>query len=956
MDNADKFIKAFGEYLVGRQQSNGEWRAFCPIHEDPRQSKSSSASLNFNTGLWHCASAKCGDGGSIRELYRVCRAAGKVTSPAMGKNKGNVIDLKTKEKVEEDEPEKPLPTDKQIRYWTKTLLSKPNALRFITDERGINRASIREFELGWDGQRYTIPIRDEDGELRNIRRYKPKARSHAYKMISWGEGHGTGRLMGFDLLGDDSIQDVVLAAGELDYIIGRQHGLPTVTHTSGESVFKAEWAKWFKGKRVFVAYDDDKAGDRGATKVAQVLKGVAESVYRTKLNTGIDGGDITDYFVKLGGDTDSFLVLMKESETLWEGETEHVVPKAGRAVSVEESQSVEYDEPLELTVMVAGKQTPPFIAPQKISATCDLAAGPVCSTCPMAVHDGQMTAEVHQDNVGLLEFVNAGNKRKQELYRGMIGAKCIKHVDFRVDESYSIEELVVQPSIEHRSEETETPITRKVYNIGTYKTPVNQLAKIVGQQTPDPNTQRGTFMGWQLDAVRSDIENFEMTPGVYRRLTKFQPKKGQSVMDKCMRIARDLSANVTHIYGRELMHLAYDLVWHSVIQFDFAGKPLQKGWLECLILGDTRTGKSEAANALRKHYQAGVMLSCEGATFAGLVGGAQKMGRNDQWMVTWGALPLNDRRMVVLDEMSGLMSLGKESKGIIENMSSIRSEGRAIITKIANEETSARTRIAWISNPSDRSRLSDSPDGALNSLRRLVRNPEDIARYDYVMAVANNEVDASVINSIDHVKVRHRYNQESCSALVMWAWSRKSDQVRWAPGAEEAVVRAAADVGSRYVADPPLVQAENIRIKLARLAVAFAARTFSTNAKGELLIVRKQHVKAAVEFLDAIYGTDAMGYQAYSRRVLRNLETAQEHRKACRKYLRNNPELLDVLRGIGGTTFRPRDFEEQAAMDRDSANMVVRKLVAWKMIRRLESGRMKIEPELSKLLKELEDA
>jgi hypothetical protein len=264
----------------------------------------------------------------------------------------------------------------------------------------------------------------------------------------------------------------------------------------------------------------------------------------------------------------------------------------------------------------------------------------------MAVNDGLMDIEVPEDSDNLLKFVNAGDKRKHELYRQMVGAKCIKHVDFDVTQSYSIEELVVQPSIEHRTEDTETPITRKVYNIGTYKTPVNQLAKIVGRQTADPSTQRGTFMGWLLDPITSDIDNFEMTPQMYRRLLKFQPKKGQAVLEKCMRIAKDLSANVSHIYGREIMHVAMDLVWHSVISFDFAGKPLTKGWLECLILGDTRTGKSEAFNALRHHYNAGILRSCEGATFAGLVGGAQKMGRNDQWMVTWGALPLNDRRLV----------------------------------------------------------------------------------------------------------------------------------------------------------------------------------------------------------------------------------------------------------------------------------------------------------------------
>jgi hypothetical protein len=952
VDNADRYIEAFRDYLVGRQQSNGEWRAYCPIHEDPKGSKSSSASLNFNTGLWHCASAKCGDGGSIKELYKVMRAAGRVKTANAGKSKSNVVDIKTKERVE---PDKALPTESQVRGWTRVLLRKPNALRVMTEDRGLTKHTIREYQIGWDGQRFTIPIRDEQDELVNIRRYKPKARSASQKMISWGTGWGEGRLLGWDILNDDSVVDVTLHAGELDYIIARQYGLPAVTHTSGENVFKMEWVKHFANKRVYVAYDDDKAGDKGAMKVAQALKGNCLGVYRLRHNTGIDGGDTTDYFVKCGGDAASFLVLMKEAEVLWETESAHTVPDAGRPVSVEESQSVEYKGPLELTVMVAGKQTPPFIAPKRLTARCDLSAGPVCSVCPLAVNDGLKEMEIPEDSETLLKFVNAGDKRSAELQRTLVGAKCIKHVEFDITEAYSIEELVVQPSLEHRSEETETPISRKVYNIGTYKTPVNQLARIVGKQTPDPSTQRGTFMGWRLDPVSSDIENFEMTPGVYRKLTKFQPKKGQSVLEKCLRIGRDIGSNVTHIYGRELMHVAYDLVWHSVISFEFAGQPLTKGWLECLILGDTRTGKSEAANALRRHYRAGVMLSCEGATFAGLVGGAQKMGRNDQWMVTWGALPLNDRRLVVLDEMSGLMVNGKESRGIIENMSSIRSEGRAIITKIANEETSARTRLVWISNPVDRGRLSDSPDGALNALRRLVRNPEDIARYDFMMSVANNEVDAKVINSIDHKKVTHRYNQESCSALVMWAWSRKSDQVRWAPGAEEAVVRAAADLGSRYVADPPLIQAENVRIKVARIAVAFAARTFSTNARGELLIVRKQHVRAAVEFLDAVYGTDAMGYTQYSKRSIRNQEHAVAFTKECRTYLKNNPDLLDVLRGIGGTTFRPRDFEEQAALDKDAANVVVRKLIGWKMIRRLESGRMRIEAGLSKILKELED-
>jgi hypothetical protein len=373
-------------------------------------------------------------------------------------------------------------------------------------------------------------------------------------------------------------------------------------------------------------------------------------------------------------------------------------------------------------------------------------------------------------------------------------------------------------------------------------------------------------------------------------------------------------------------------------------------------MGDTRTGKSETALHLIKHYGSGVLKSCESVSYAGLVGGAQQMnGKN--WMVTWGTLPLNDRRLVVLDEMSGLFagsSGNRESKGIIEAMSSIRSEGRAQITKIVTEETSARTRLIWISNPLDDKRLSETPGSALAAIKHMVKNPEDIARFDFAVAAANNEVPSSIINSSKKHKNPHRYNRELCRMLVMWAWSRRADQIKWASGAEEGVFAAAEDIGSRYVPDPPLVQIENIRMKVARLAVAIAARTFSASKDGESIVVRMSHVKSAVQFLDRVYSTEAMGYKQHSHKVGENRKKAEKALGAARKYLKANPSLIDVLQAVGATSFRPRDFEEIGGVDRTEANTITTKFVAWRMINRGNSGRMKMEPALVQLLRELE--
>src|SRR3546814_7187092 len=90
------------------------------------------------------------------------------------------------------------------------------------------------------------------------------------------------------------------------------------------------------------------------------------------------------------------------------------------------------------------------------------------------------------------------------------------------------------------------------------------------------------------------------------------------------------------------------------MDFKFKDVVLGKGWLELLVLGDTRTGKCEAALRLSDHYNAGVMKSCEGATFAGLVGGAEQAGSS--WMVRWGTITLN-RSEEHTSELQSLMRI-----------------------------------------------------------------------------------------------------------------------------------------------------------------------------------------------------------------------------------------------------------------------------------------------------------
>jgi hypothetical protein len=934
---SEKYLALFKPWLAGRPAADGECRAYCPNCENPRTSKSPSASFNFRAAVWHCMS--CGKGGSFRTLARIIKARGDEELPT-----DNVVPIEGK----------PLPSMARVKTWHKNLMRRAVIKRKMVEDRGLNDKTLKRFLIGWDGQRYTIPIFGEDGELVNIRRYKPNAREAKNKMISYAAGHGSARLDGYDTLKEND--RILLCEGELDRRCGIQHGLPAVSHTGGAATFKMEWAKHFTGKDVYVAYDDDANGDKGANKVASVLKETANSVWRVKLNTDMKGGDVTNFFVDLGRTKSDMLRAMDEAEPLWVPQPEHTIASAGKAVTLEESKNPNHDGALELNAMVAGVLDPPYYAPKKVHGKCDQNAGPKCAGCPFAIHDGERDIYFERDDERLLKFIDANDNRKKDLLIAASEAHCKVHVEFEELELWPVEQLALTPSVAHRSEKPEPPTARTVFNVGTYKTPVNHLVRMVGKTLPDPRSQAALFMGWELEQVESDIDTFTMTPSMYRRLKRFQPAAGQKPLEKCMEIAEDLAANVTHIYRRPLLHVGYDLVWHSLTGFMFEGKPITKGWLECLVIGDTRTGKSETAQAMIKHYNSGVLHSMESTSYAGLIGGASQPS-NNRWMVTWGLIPLNDRRLVVLDEMSGMFSGGgrRESKGIIEGMSSVRSEGKAQVNKIASGEASARTRLIWISNPLTAMQLSETTNGCLDALRELVRSPEDIARYDFVMAASSADVPSSDINSSKHRSVRHRYTSQACQDLVLWAWSRSAEDVQFRKGVEEFIYAAAEDVGSRYTSDPPLVQIASVRVKIARLAVAIAARTFSTDAQGRKVIVKRDHVKAAVEFLDAVYGERVMGYLRHSQKDAEARKRAEKAKNECRKYLAEQPAVIDVLMAIGGTEFRQRDFEEFGGLDRDEVSVVTRKLVSWQMIRRKSKGYMTMAPALVELLRELEE-
>ncbi len=920
----ERYIDVIRPYLQTEEpNADGEIRMRCPLHDDTHPS----ASVNVESGLFNCL--VCG-GSSLKDLTFAIHEAGENNVSDLGAHK------EKKKKVEQLSLAK-------VAGWHEYLKGHPELMKYLT-KRGINMETIVKFRIGYDANpnvngyatnRYTLPVFDEAGTLVNVRKYKPNA--EASQKILNASGHGSPpRLYPVENLRASSI---VLCEGEWDALITTQHGIPAVTGTHGAKTWHASWTDAFKGKVVVVIYDKDKEGVYGAKRAADALRKVAIAVTIVELPLKATGSDLTDWFTK-GHTADELLALINEAmpEAPSGPAALEAVPYS---ITVGESMSAAHAyKPLEMEGLIIGRRDPTHFVPAVTRMLCDMKAGPKCKGCVMLQNEGESTVTIDPKEVDwLARFLEEPEDRRLELLRRKLGAVKCNRLTFETTSNHTVEEMHISQSINRDKDEAGDPVKRRVYCVQAERVRTNAPALFRGTVIPNPKDGRSEFFAWELEETQTNIDKFQMTPELRKELAVFQPDEGQDPLDKMRAIATDLSANVTRILGRERLHMAMDLVWHSALRFYMEGQIISRGWLELLVIGDTRTGKSETALRLMDHYNLGQLINCEATSLAGLIGGVQQV--RNSWTLTWGALPLNNRRLVVLDEFNGLKPED------ISLLSDIRSRGIAQITKVVSHSTEARVRGIYISNP----RTSSTHFG-VDKLEELVGQPEDIARFDFAMSVRKDDVDGSLINSRERPKVPHVYTAELSHQLILWAWSRKPDQILFTPEAYDHIYACARWLGRQYSESPPLVQRANVREKVARLAVALAARLFSTDTAGEVLVVRYEHVAAATKFLDTIYSYPKFGYRQLSERARRNETIAKRSKKPVHAWLMTRKRFTEFLIGHR-KQFRAADIEETTNMAREDVLAALNFLDEKKMIRK-ERGYFHLEDPLLEILAEIE--
>src|SRR5215467_11317014 len=223
----------------------------------------------------------------------------------------------------------------------------PDRIRQYLNARGIPNEIFDLNLIGWNGWQITIPIFDRDGNIAFFKQAKdPEDKTDSPKMIAWPKGHM--ELYGWEnLKGDPS--DIIICEGEFDRLALEANGFKTVTSTGGARAFKKDWTNEFESIReVYICFDNDEAGKAGALRVGRLIAHAKIVALPSEVG---EGGDVTDYFVRLGHSREDFLNLLQEAKPAPPApEIPRIVPKTRTGDSRERVERVKSLNPIDQVI------------------------------------------------------------------------------------------------------------------------------------------------------------------------------------------------------------------------------------------------------------------------------------------------------------------------------------------------------------------------------------------------------------------------------------------------------------------------------------------------------------------------------------------------------------------------------------------------------------------------------
>lgn len=851
-------MEFFKKFFDGKMRilNSGEAAVCCPFpHYDengqPYYEKVHSAHINMDSSLFHCK--VCGQGMSEAAFLSKIQGIGYKDA------------LKLLKQLNSDNED----WDQE----RKNFLNNGGPQQTWLD-LGLDLNLADKLQIGYEGEGISFPVYVY-GEILDVRNYAP---GRTPKVVSRKDTSSL--ILPFDIWVEDD-RPTLLNAGEKDMAIARQKGFNAITFTGGEQSFPKLFKASFRGKHIYIAYDNDQAGIEGANKVASLLKDAGAIPHVVTGHYAVcteKGEDIHDFFMKYGKTAQDLQNILDQTPEFTDEDHLKEQQKYIPHVTIEDATKGQYSGKTvcsRVSVVATYEevyQVPEYVEFYKFDEgnKCKLNTGDIVEWSLdeeniadiLVLMDNNLKEAQIKSNLKMVanippkeEFIKITTKSKMNVFKAVVTDDMESEIiqDDQAD-SKNMRELLV-------------------YSVGE---PIKAGQKYRMFYTPTPHPLKGQQMigvVTKLEESDSSVNRFNVNERVIESLKCFQVKEGETVNEK-MQELYERAKGIIGVEARKDVTFATDLFFHTPLQFYFA-KRLERAYLDVMMIGDPRTGKSQAAKKLLQTYELGIITSLKSTTRAGLIGGSDQTSGG--WKTKLGLIPRNHKGALVLEEFSGG---GQE---LISQLTEIRSSNRVRLGRVNGSiDVPAMVRMLSISNPVVSQGgvslpLKSYPHG-IKILLDLIGASEDIARYDFFLLVDEPDEYVSPLDDFE----QEPFPKESYQNRIRWVWSRKPEQIQIERPVLEYIVQVSKELNDSYNSHIKLFGPEAWK-KVSRIAIACAGMLMSTN-DFKNLIVTKDHVDWAKKFLIACYDN--------------KLFKLKEYVEAQRRLVECEPEVVEVLQNM----------------------------------------------------------
>lgn len=850
-----------------------------------------SSSINLDMRVFHCFTCD--------RTYKEIEFAQEV----LQKDKESII----REYTAKEDLKKAHETWREQQH--KFLLENNDVLQKLYDLK-INMETIEELNLGYVTNCLATPV-FKNGDLINIARYNINKDPNKAKN-EYNKNANMGDIIPFDVWKNDN-RMTIICEGEKDMIVCRSQGFNAITLTGGsQAAMQQEYINYFKGRDVYICYDNDPAGEKGALKRYKEIYEVCNAnIVDISSICSEQKEDITDLFVKYGKNSNDLIYLIDHcSKKPTKEELEDVKTKYEIKLSKIENNIKNscFRKSLKSTLQIVATCTETYAIPEYAIFK------------PIELGDN-----VGDDNIKSW-YANKSHENFLELIEGKVTSRDIPniiaeilHLNNKKDDwkkYYKVNlgplQTVYKVTIADQTlkdDEKASDFTIDLYS----KTPldIGNIYEIVYKLYPHPKQGRKVIA--IAEDIKETVYDFDTNNSEYTQsLDKF--KADGTVTNKINELYESARCHIAPYLKKDVWFLL-DLVFNSPLDIHYVTDI--RGALDVFMLGDTRTGKSEMIHGLKELYDFGEVVPLKTATVASLIGGTDDKLKKTKL----GVIPRYHKELVIMEEFSGA------PVEFIKTLTEIRSSGVVKIYRVAGDiQAPCRLRMITISNPLGGYDLSSYPNG-IEPLRELIPAHEDIARYDAFILFPRVEklTDRSTAIVEEHLKIDDKHYKHKS----MWIKSLTSENVKINRELGSYIFQKSVELNKEFECSFTVFGSETDK-KIARMASALACMLCSTNDYKNV-IVTKEHVDYIVEFVRNLYDNGLFRLKEFANEEKSYKTVVDKDTKQLEQIYPKNVTFIDFL--ANASKVNRNELMTVSGLNKDDFGKIFNLLVSRKFIK-----------------------